>query len=649
MMLSMNLASCGAGALRTVLKLTFFTLSIVSSLQAQRWDAQGAQQSFQEARQKRSVLEQAAQPSKDQYLDCAQTYRKVYVKDPHYGRAGDAIYEEAVIYQEMGDRFADPEYYKTAARRFRMLIKDYGGNQNCPDALERLANICSKKLNDETSAQDALKLLKNQYPHSSAALHINSSNSRQTTSRATSPPPPKAKVSSIIQNVHFLSKNTSTSVTIGMDRKAAFQKDRLSDPDRIYLDFSDARLSDELKNRTFTVGDGILKQVRVAQSHLDMVRIVLDCSSAGDYSITELQDPYRLVIDLHRRSGETSQQPKAKLNPINTVAPLKSPPDKTPPVAGVASGDQKKPEPPSREAEQKNSLPLAEAIKSGETSSSLTASADAVNKTAKSMPAIAPEFPLPKAAMPTSRGDRTLTRMLGLKVGRIVIDPGHGGHDQGTIGPAGFAEKDLVLSIALNLQKMLQEKLGAEVVLTRKDDTFIPLEERTEIANQHRADLFISIHANSSSIQSISGVETYYLNFAKTEAEREIAARENATTLNNVGELEDLIKKIAQADKSVESKELASTIQKKLFAGARQLLPATKNRGVRSAPFVVLIGANMPSILAEVAFISNPKDERALKKEVNRECLVKALYSGIEAYIKTLGSDAFPGRQVQKQ
>jgi N-acetylmuramoyl-L-alanine amidase len=236
-------------------------------------------------------------------------------------------------------------------------------------------------------------------------------------------------------------------------------------------------------------------------------------------------------------------------------------------------------------------------------------------------------------------GDRTLTRVLGLKIGRIVLDPGHGGHDLGTIGPGGLFEKDLVLSIARRLQKMLRENLGAEVVLTRSDDTFISLEERTEIANQHHADLFISIHANSSRIRSISGVETYFLDFARTKAEREVAARENATTMNNIRDLEDLIKKIAQADKSLESRELASIIQEKLYAGSRQFSRGTQNRGVRSAPFVVLIGANMPSVLAEVAFISNPKDERLLSKEANQNLLVKALFSGIEGYMKTLGSD----------
>jgi len=247
---------------------------------------------------------------------------------------------------------------------------------------------------------------------------------------------------------------------------------------------------------------------------------------------------------------------------------------------------------------------------------------------------------LPKPAAPTTfDGSRTMTRVLGLKIGRIVLDPGHGGHDTGTIGKGGLKEKDLVLDVALELKKLLERKLGAEVVLTRGDDTFIPLEERTQIANQHRADLFVSIHANSSSTRTASGVETYYLNFARTEEAREIAARENATTLRNVRDLQDLVKKIAAAEKSVESRELASLVQKKLYGGAQRAFPGARNRGVRSAPFVVLIGANMPSILAEVGFVSNPRDEKLMRKDSIRQQLVTALYSGIESYMQTLGRD----------
>jgi N-acetylmuramoyl-L-alanine amidase len=232
-----------------------------------------------------------------------------------------------------------------------------------------------------------------------------------------------------------------------------------------------------------------------------------------------------------------------------------------------------------------------------------------------------------------------MTRTLGLKIGRIVLDPGHGGHDAGTVGPGGLREKDLVLHVAQQLQKLLEDRLGAEVVLTRNDDTFIPLEERTAIANQHQADLFISIHANASRSLAASGVETYYLNFARSDEAQEVAARENASTIRNIRELQSLLRKIAQADKSTESRELAALLQKRLYTGARKVYPLARDRGIRSAPFVVLIGANMPSVLAEVGFISNPRDEKVLRKEDNRHRLAEALFAGIEGYMKTLGSD----------
>jgi N-acetylmuramoyl-L-alanine amidase len=244
----------------------------------------------------------------------------------------------------------------------------------------------------------------------------------------------------------------------------------------------------------------------------------------------------------------------------------------------------------------------------------------------------------PKPAEPTSYGKRTLTRMLGLKIGKIVLDPGHGGHDLGTIGPGGLVEKDLVLELAFRLKKMLEQKLDAEVILTRDKDIFVSLEERTEIANSSHADLFISIHANSSRYRSTSGVETYYLDFAKTESDREVATRENAGAGGSISDLEDLVKQITLADKSAESKELASVIQDRLYSGARTIFSSAKDRGVRQAPFVVLIGANMPSILTEVAFISNPKDEKRLKDLNNRDHLAAALFAGIEDYMKKLGS-----------
>ncbi|PYY14575.1 MAG: N-acetylmuramoyl-L-alanine amidase [Acidobacteria bacterium] len=241
-----------------------------------------------------------------------------------------------------------------------------------------------------------------------------------------------------------------------------------------------------------------------------------------------------------------------------------------------------------------------------------------------------------RQAQPTADGDLSLVRALGLKIGKIVVDAGHGGHDTGTIGPNGLLEKDLVLDVALRLGKLLEQKLGADVVYTRHDDTFIPLETRTAIANQNQADLFISIHANSSSDPSARGVETYYLNFTSSPEALEVAARENSVSETSVHDLQDLVKKIALKDKIDESREFAADVQKALYAGEAAKNPGVKNRGVKKAPFIVLIGANMPSILAEISFVSNPTDERKLRTPEYRQRIAESLYRGVSHYAQGL-------------
>jgi N-acetylmuramoyl-L-alanine amidase len=243
--------------------------------------------------------------------------------------------------------------------------------------------------------------------------------------------------------------------------------------------------------------------------------------------------------------------------------------------------------------------------------------------------------------MPTRDGQSTLTRALGLKIGRIVIDPGHGGHDTGTVGPTGLMEKDLCLDVALRLGKLFQQKLpGADVVYTRSDDTFIPLEERTHIANESQADLFISIHANSSPDHGARGVETYYLTLKGSPEAMEVAARENAVSQQGVHDLEDLVKKIARTEKIDESKELAEDIQDSLSKHIQRTARPVKNRGVRKAPFVVLIGADMPSILTEISFLSNPSDEQLLKKPEHRQRIAEGVYQGVAAYLESMNSVA---------
>jgi N-acetylmuramoyl-L-alanine amidase len=240
------------------------------------------------------------------------------------------------------------------------------------------------------------------------------------------------------------------------------------------------------------------------------------------------------------------------------------------------------------------------------------------------------------APEPLSSGQHTMMRALGLKINRIVIDAGHGGHDSGTLGPGGIEEKDVVLDVALRLGKLLKQRLGADVIYTRDDDTFIPLETRTAIANKAQADLFISVHANSSQDASARGVETYYLNFTNSADALEVAARENAVSDESIHQLSDLVKKIALQDKINESREFASDVEQNLYTGLESGNPGLKDRGVKKAPFVVLIGANMPSILAEISFLTNPDDAQQLRQPDYRERIAESLYRGVSKYVGSL-------------
>jgi N-acetylmuramoyl-L-alanine amidase len=705
-MLRMMLASCGACASRKASAIGLFLLFSAILLpilpaEGNRWDSEGAALAYQEAEQLRASTSQNSQSDLSLYLKCARAYRKVHIRDPHYSRTGDAIYQEGRIYQEMGERFSNSDYDKTAIKRFQLLVTGYSGNQNCPDALLRTADIYRSRLHDELSAQGAYAKLKKGYANSAAAKSI------PRTPTASVPPPmpqaePKASTAaetipaavSLVQCVRHWSTDDYTRIIIDLDASSSYTGRRLSNPDRVYFDIANARLSPDLRSRSYTVEDQFLKQVRISQNGTNTVRVVLDLTSFGNFRTSELSDPFRIVIDLHapgapkpqipasdkpeaeKRGSLALQQPPRAITEIAAVPPkpiLRDAAASAPKTASaqgerppeiLPSGKSRRSSVP---ATSKPSLISAKAPDAKDAASPAPNSEDSARVSDEhpsvprantdaspeaaaklSEPEKAPQTRASEIAAKTSLGQHTLTRALGLKIGRIVIDPGHGGHDQGTIGPGGMLEKDLVLSIAQELKTLLQERLGAEVFLTRTEDVFVTLEDRAAMANRLQADLFISIHANSSRSRSISGTETYYLDFAKTDAAREIASRENATTASTIRELEDLIRKIAQADKSAESKEFASIIQKNLYSGTKKIFPDARNRGVRSAPFIVLIGANMPSILTEVAFISNPRDERLLKKSTNQDRIVKALFSGIEGYMKTLGSDVAQNRPLTK-
>jgi N-acetylmuramoyl-L-alanine amidase len=251
---------------------------------------------------------------------------------------------------------------------------------------------------------------------------------------------------------------------------------------------------------------------------------------------------------------------------------------------------------------------------------------------APAVSAVTPAGLPPALPAATSTGDYSLARQLVLGVSRIVIDAGHGGHDPGAQAN-GLVESALTLDIALRAEALLKKQPGMEVVLTRRTDTFIPLEERTAIANREGpADLFLSIHANASRRIAAKGVETYFLNFATNADAEAVAARENAGSRTSMGKLSELVQQIALHDKMKESRELAQIVQTNMVRAIRTQNKAVVDLGVKQAPFVVLIGAQMPSVLAEISFLTNKAEAALLKSDAYRQRIAQALVDSILKY-----------------
>lgn len=464
--------------------------------------------------------------------------------------------------------------------------------------------------------------------------------------------------------VRFWSLGEVTRVAIEVSSDFHYKSDRLENPERLFFDIEGARPAMVSKGmHVIPVGDALLKQIRVAETQPGVTRVVLDLEGRAEYTASQLANPARLMIELRLKDkpappATTSVTGARNLNdtPLRTVEPdlVSESPAKTegpkieakpepkrfapPPVAPDPPMPDSRPEvlaPPPDSLVNRPVHPLPPYVPP----TTFLARADVkpvadVRSAKTDVPRAIADEPAP--AKRNTNGERSLTRVLGLKLGRVVLDPGHGGHDVGTHGPSGILEKDVVLDVAKRLGALLEQRLNTEVIYTRADDTYIPLEQRTQIANDRKADLFLSIHANSSPYRSVAGIETYYLNFTTSKAALDVAARENAGSQRTLFDLKDVLQKIALKDKIDESREFAARVDTALYGLSAKNNPGGKNRGVKKAPFVVLIGASMPSVLAEIGFLTNAGDEALLRKAEYRQKIAEALYKGIAAYAETL-------------
>jgi len=383
-----------------------------------------------------------------------------------------------------------------------------------------------------------------------------------------------ASVPTPVTNLRYYVGPDYARVVIDLGGKAEFGVGRVDEPGRvrIFFDLVNTSLSKELATRSLPVNAGLLQQVRIGQFNASTTRVVLDFIEEPRVSSFLISNPYRLVIDVFGIGSTAAPQSGSATPSPSTSAPPKSPPAPAVPVS-----------PPNA----------------------------------------------------NHGGGYSVARQLGLGVHVIVLDAGHGGSDPGCISRGGVQEKTLTLDLAKKLKALIEKNLDCVVHLTREDDRFVPLEERTAISNSLNADLFVSIHVNSSRNRNTYGTETYFLNFATDEHAAEVAARENAMSTKNIGELKSLVQKITLNSKIDESKEFAAIMQRNLHDKMRKYNSRAKSLGVKQAPFYVLIGAQMPAILVEANFMSNSSEEKLLKSSTYRGHFAEAMLVGLKEYVAT--------------
>ena len=461
---------------------------------------------------------------------------------------------------------------------------------------------------DRRTARRLLSALADRFPSSSLLAGIVPY--RQHLDRATAPAPRPAAVPAKASAVRP-SATTLTEVrrevlpdavrlTLVLDRETTFTSERLDDAgaasrasahvSRLHIDLQNTQIAQALKDVRFAYPEDIVRQVRVTQTDGAHTRIALELERTARFSVYPLYTPYRLVVDVERavtpRPGTAPTLVATSTDTTRTTAES----------APVRTSSRGAPPP------------------------------------ASSKPPVAGGKPLPPSA---GRGGYSLSRQLGLGAARIVIDPGHGGHDPGAQA-GGLDEASLVLDVALRLERLLLETPGVEVMLTRRTSEYVSLEERTAIANRSGADLFLSIHVNASSTTAARGIETYFLNFAPDAEAEAIAARENAASSRTMRNLNDIVKAITLNDKIDESRAFAMRVQSSLYGELRKVNRQARSLGVKQAPFQVLIGATMPSVLAEISFITNEREAVLLKTEKYRQQIAAALFDGVMGYQRSL-------------
>lgn len=546
--------------------------------------AQSAQTLYTRALDReRTLRDGARKPTLKQLRAAVASYEAVVHRFPASGYSDNALWQGANLSFLAYDEFGQAADRRAGLRLLGLLRSQY------PSSSLRARAIAIAREREKATAAPVVT----PPPAAPAAVTRPEPPAVESSAPAAARPGAAARTPVAIRDVTRTPIPGGVRITVEMDGEATFHSERIENPRRVFFDLKHATAAAPLMDATLKFDDDLVREVRFGR-HPDATRVVMDMEGADAYSVFTLYEPFRLVVDF------TKAAPGAQPLPAPPIAAPTAPTTPTPTPTPAQAVD----------------VPLA--------------------KEAAPMPSrsAVPSDP-PAAASANADGKFSLARQLGLGVSRIVIDAGHGGRDPGAKAN-GLTESELTLDIALRLQKLLEKQQGIEVVMTRSTDVFIPLEERTQIANREGADLFLSIHANASRNVQARGVETYFLNFATNPEAEAVAARENAGSSQSMHKLPDIVRAIALNNKIDESRDFADMVQRSMVRRLSSRNQALRDIGVKQAPFVVLIGAAMPSVLAEMSFLTNKQDAAQLKTGAYRQQIAEALLDAVLRYQQSL-------------
>jgi len=585
---------------------------------------------------------------------------------PGNGYADNALWQGARLAADAFWQFGDATDRSTSLRLFGVLKSRYPSSSLVRQVPEHTKRLTDAKPVAAPASQIELASAPPVPPQPVPAIAPRAVPSKAAVSNA--PAPTARPTTSGVAPLTAIRREVLPEVlriTLELGREVAFYDERIDGPPRVFIDLKNTRAVEQLRDAVIPYSDDVIKQVRVGQQADLRTRVVLDLRGAGRYSVYTLYDPYRVVIDFERAvpsDAVVARNTGRGSTPMRAGGPATKPASqsgrqsdaKVPLIrdASIASTTEAAPAPAvDKKPAPATEVPIAPTNGRGPapiggrgiapTSESPIAPTVEVAIAPAAEPAATPvenAATVPPAPLPPStnrNGNFSLSRQLGLGIAKIVIDAGHGGHDPGAQA-RGITEADLVLDVALRLEKLLAKEAGFEVVLTRRTNTFVSLEERTAIANRVGADLFLSIHSNASSTDTARGIETYFLNFAPNPEAEAVAARENAGGSRNMRSLPDIVRAIALNNKIDESRDFASMVQNAMFTQMRKSNRDLRDLGVKQAPFMVLVGATMPSILAEISFITNRQESTLLKTDKYRQQIADALYAGVIRYQQSL-------------